>query len=161
MSPCCEGKTDEILDRLILSLWIPIWSNSQLILILSCLFFYFRTLAPTLGGSIYAWSIVHGVKIGFPFDMNLVFILFSFTYLISNIMCARLPESLNRQSVKEQVCLQDDEVPEPRKEPLEEPQRESHSELQLEPQREPHPGPQRELHPEPQREPHSETQDTQ
>ncbi|KAI0208997.1 hypothetical protein LSAT2_006341 [Lamellibrachia satsuma] len=58
----------------------------------------FRGLAPTVGGSIFAWSITSGVKIGFPFDVNLVFIIFGSVFLASNILCSLTPKRLNQQS---------------------------------------------------------------
>lgn len=57
----------------------------------------FRGLAPTVGGSLFAWSITSGVKIGFPFDVNLVFIIFGSVFLASNVLCSVTPQRLNHQ----------------------------------------------------------------
>lgn len=58
-------------------------------------------LAPTLGGSIFAWSITEGVDlVGFPFDLNLIFIIFGLAFYISNVLCALLPVSLDKQMKK-------------------------------------------------------------
>ncbi len=62
-----------------------------------CIYFS-RTLAPTVGGSIFAWSITDGQRIGFPFDVNLIFIIFGAVFLVANIICAVMPERLNRQN---------------------------------------------------------------
>ncbi len=60
-------------------------------------FFLFRALAPILGGSSFAWSITSGAKIGFPFDVNLVFIMFGLVYLINNFISVAIPKSLQNQ----------------------------------------------------------------
>ncbi|XP_046557694.1 protein ZINC INDUCED FACILITATOR-LIKE 1-like [Haliotis rubra] len=60
-----------------------------------------RTLAPTVGGSVYAWSISYGAEyLGPPFDHNLVFLIFGLVFAISIIQCLVLPESLNKQTKK-------------------------------------------------------------
>ena len=62
-----------------------------------------RMLAPTLGGSIFAWSIEHGKHIGFPFDVNLIFLIFSAVYFISNTLNAFVPARLDKQRKKDDV----------------------------------------------------------
>ncbi|XP_071094091.1 uncharacterized protein [Haliotis cracherodii] len=60
-----------------------------------------RTLAPTVGGSVYAWSISYGAEhLGPPFDHNLAFLIFGLVFSISVIECLMLPESLNKQTKK-------------------------------------------------------------
>ncbi|XP_067670679.1 uncharacterized protein [Haliotis asinina] len=60
-----------------------------------------RTLAPTVGGSVYAWSISYGAEyLGPPFDHNLAFLIFGLVFAISLIQCLLLPESLNKQTKK-------------------------------------------------------------
>ncbi|XP_065842032.1 uncharacterized protein [Oscarella lobularis] len=57
-----------------------------------------RTLAPSFGGSLFAWCISWGAKrIGFPFDYHLVFYLFSIVYLIALLLSVKLPNSLQKQ----------------------------------------------------------------
>lgn len=55
-------------------------------------------MAPTVGGSLFAWSLT--ANIGFPLDINLVFILFGFVFLMANILTVYIPERLNRQHSK-------------------------------------------------------------
>ena len=57
----------------------------------------FRTLGPTVGGSVFAWSIAHGRHIGFPFDVNLIFIIFALVFLASSILSVFMPKSLENQ----------------------------------------------------------------
>ncbi|XP_050408117.1 uncharacterized protein LOC126823364 [Patella vulgata] len=57
-----------------------------------------RTLAPTVGGSLFAWSVGYGSQhIGAPFDVNLSFIFFGLVFMLSCLMCIFLPKSLNKQ----------------------------------------------------------------
>ncbi|KAK6190747.1 hypothetical protein SNE40_002543 [Patella caerulea] len=57
-----------------------------------------RTLAPTVGGSLFAWSVGYGSQhIGAPFDVNLSFIFFGLVFMLSCLMCIFLPKSLNEQ----------------------------------------------------------------
>ncbi|XP_062597374.1 uncharacterized protein LOC134258806 [Saccostrea cucullata] len=54
-----------------------------------------RTLAPTIGGSIFAWSI--GNNLEAPFDVNLPFFIFGFILWLISIYSLFMPESLNRK----------------------------------------------------------------
>ncbi|XP_031560833.1 probable peptide/nitrate transporter At3g43790 [Actinia tenebrosa] len=56
----------------------------------------FRAFAPSVGGSLFAWSISSGYKIGFPFNMNLAFIFFGFVYLVASTLSCFLSDSLNK-----------------------------------------------------------------
>ena len=56
-------------------------------------------LAPTVGGSIFAWSIEHHRP--FPFDVNLIFIIFGAVYYVSNIVSAFIPSRLDKQCKKD------------------------------------------------------------
>ncbi|XP_064612549.1 uncharacterized protein LOC135476450 [Liolophura sinensis] len=60
-----------------------------------------RTMAPTIGGSVFAWSISYGTfHIGAPFDVYLSFLMFSVVFWLSTIYSIFTPECLNRQSKK-------------------------------------------------------------
>ncbi|XP_064646304.1 uncharacterized protein LOC135499473 [Lineus longissimus] len=54
-----------------------------------------RTLAPIVGGSIYAWSIT--ARLRYPFDVNCVFVLFGLCYAVTHIIVLFLPERLDKQ----------------------------------------------------------------
>ena len=60
-------------------------------------YFHFRTLGPTVGGSVFAWSLSHGRYIGFPFDVNLIFIMFALVFLASNVLTVFMPRTLEKQ----------------------------------------------------------------
>ena len=57
-------------------------------------FFLCRSLGPSVGGAIYAWSVSVGRNIGFPLDVNLVFIIFGFIYFMCNVLCAFMPRKV-------------------------------------------------------------------
>ncbi|XP_062597869.1 uncharacterized protein LOC134259279 [Saccostrea cucullata] len=54
-----------------------------------------RTLAPTIGGSVFAWSI--GNDLGAPFDVNISFFMFGFILWLTSVYSLFIPESLNRK----------------------------------------------------------------
>ncbi|XP_062610268.1 uncharacterized protein LOC134272049 [Saccostrea cucullata] len=54
-----------------------------------------RTLAPIIGGSIYAWSIANNLEA--PFDVNLSFFNFGFILWLISIYSLFMPESLSRK----------------------------------------------------------------
>ncbi|XP_062585104.1 uncharacterized protein LOC134246757 [Saccostrea cucullata] len=54
-----------------------------------------RTLAPTIGGSVFAWSI--GNDLGAPFDVNISFFMFEFILWLTSVYSLFIPESLNRK----------------------------------------------------------------
>ncbi|ESO95559.1 hypothetical protein LOTGIDRAFT_175151 [Lottia gigantea] len=54
-----------------------------------------RTLAPTIGGSMFAWSVSN--SLGPPFDVNLAFVLMGLVLTFSGIFSIMLPKSLNKQ----------------------------------------------------------------
>ncbi|VDI82976.1 Hypothetical predicted protein [Mytilus galloprovincialis] len=57
-----------------------------------------RTLAPTVGGSVFAWSISYGAKhLGPPFDVSLSFFFMSLCCFITIVSAVTLPERLTRQ----------------------------------------------------------------
>lgn len=57
-----------------------------------------RTLAPTVGGSIFAWSISYGAKhLGPPFDVSLSFFVMSLCTFITIVSAVTLPERLTQQ----------------------------------------------------------------
>ncbi|KAK3084415.1 hypothetical protein FSP39_013236 [Pinctada imbricata] len=57
-----------------------------------------RSLAPAIGGSVFAWSIGYGSpNIGPPFDVNLSFFMFGFILWLTGIYAIFLSESLNKQ----------------------------------------------------------------
>ncbi|XP_074642716.1 uncharacterized protein LOC141899965 isoform X2 [Tubulanus polymorphus] len=57
-----------------------------------------RAFAPTVGGSLFAWSITKGRQFGYPFDVNCVFIMFSLVYMVSLIVVLSIPNRLNFQN---------------------------------------------------------------
>ena len=59
----------------------------------------FRALGPTIGGAIFSWSITVGHRYGFPFDVNMVFVMFGFVFVIGNVLCSVMPERLNHKTV--------------------------------------------------------------
>ncbi|XP_046557359.1 protein ZINC INDUCED FACILITATOR-LIKE 1-like isoform X2 [Haliotis rubra] len=54
-----------------------------------------RTLAPAMGGSVFAWTVSRGS--GPPLDVSFAFFLFGVVFWITILMCLILPERLNRQ----------------------------------------------------------------
>ncbi|XP_065827373.1 uncharacterized protein [Oscarella lobularis] len=57
-----------------------------------------RAMAPSFGGSMFAWSISWGANhIGFPFDYHLVFYFFSIVYLTALLPSVNLPNSVQKQ----------------------------------------------------------------
>ena len=57
-----------------------------------------RAIAPVVFGSIYSASLSDAArKIGYPLDYHLVFLLFSIIFLVTVLMVACLPVSINRQ----------------------------------------------------------------
>ncbi|XP_022344919.2 uncharacterized protein LOC111137655 [Crassostrea virginica] len=56
-----------------------------------------RTLAPTIGGSVYAWSISN--DLGPPFDVNLAFFMFGLLLWGTSVYSIFTPESLNKKKV--------------------------------------------------------------
>ncbi|XP_071093267.1 uncharacterized protein [Haliotis cracherodii] len=56
-----------------------------------------RTLAPAMGGSVFAWTVSQGSEIGPPFDVSFAFFLFGLVFWLTILMCLVLPERLNRQ----------------------------------------------------------------
>ncbi|XP_065841418.1 uncharacterized protein [Oscarella lobularis] len=57
-----------------------------------------RMLAPSFGGSLFAWSIDRGAtRVGFPFDYHLAFYFFSIAYLAALLLSTNLPNSLQKQ----------------------------------------------------------------
>ncbi|XP_067685409.1 uncharacterized protein [Haliotis asinina] len=54
-----------------------------------------RTLAPAMGGSVFAWTVSRGS--GPPFDVSFAFFLFGVVFWVTILMCLMLPERLNRQ----------------------------------------------------------------
>lgn len=56
-----------------------------------------RTLAPTLGGAMFSWSLKACQKYGSPLDVNITFVFFGFVLFISSLQCLFLPEHLDHQ----------------------------------------------------------------
>ncbi|XP_065841582.1 uncharacterized protein [Oscarella lobularis] len=57
-----------------------------------------RTFSPSVGGSLFAWSIGWGEgHLGFPFGHHLVFYFFSIVYLVALLLSVNLPSSLQKQ----------------------------------------------------------------
>ncbi|XP_076434830.1 uncharacterized protein LOC143274788 [Babylonia areolata] len=56
-----------------------------------------RTLAPTVGGAMFSWSLRMNKVIGHPFDVNLTFAFFGFVLFLNSIHCVFLPEHLDHQ----------------------------------------------------------------
>ena len=59
-----------------------------------------RTIAPIFGGGLYSVSLTEKARaIGFPFDYNLIFIIFSVVYFAVIFMTACMPASLDHQKI--------------------------------------------------------------
>lgn len=57
-----------------------------------------RTLAPTIGGSVFAWSI--SSSLGPPFDVNIAFFMFGLILWGTSVYSIFIPESLNKKRVE-------------------------------------------------------------
>jgi len=64
-----------------------------------------RSLAPTLGGGLYTWSLTKGKDMGFPFDVNLVFLMFGLCYFFASVLVAQMPRHLDKQTKKDAVSV--------------------------------------------------------
>ena len=61
-----------------------------------------RCVSPVLSGVIFSLTLSETtLKIGFPLDYNFVFVMFSVTYLVSLLIVACLPKSINKQKIIE------------------------------------------------------------
>lgn len=56
-----------------------------------------RTCSPMFSGSIFAWSITVGVKIGFPFNEHLAFLSLGLILLFVLVLSTFIPDRVNRQ----------------------------------------------------------------
>ncbi|EDO39928.1 predicted protein [Nematostella vectensis] len=67
----------------------------------------FRALAPSASGSLFAWSISEGYKLGFPFNVNLAFIFLGLIRLLSVVFCCFLSQDLNKQKIRPKARTED------------------------------------------------------
>ena len=73
----------------------------------------FRTIAPIFAGSVFAASLSPStLAIGFPFNYNLIFVLFGVVFLSTVFLATCLPSSLNKQKIIEDATDDDDDDPE-------------------------------------------------
>ncbi|GFS02136.1 protein zinc INDUCED FACILITATOR-LIKE 1 [Elysia marginata] len=56
-----------------------------------------RTIAPTVAGSLFSWSVTYGPAIGIPFDTSFPFFILGLIFVISVIECLGLDPSLDQQ----------------------------------------------------------------
>ena len=64
----------------------------------------YRAVAPVVCGTFYSISLSESARnFGFPIDFHLVFVLLSLTFLVSVLMVACLPCSINHQKVVEDL----------------------------------------------------------
>lgn len=69
-----------------------------------------RTVAPIFAGSVFAASLSPAtLAIGFPFNYNLIFVLFGGVFLSTAFLATCLPASLNKQKIIEDTTNDDDE----------------------------------------------------
>ena len=74
----------------------------------------FRTIAPIFAGSVFAASLSPStLAIGFPFNYNLVFVLFGVVFLSTAFLAMCLPSSLNKQKIIEDANDNDDNDDDP------------------------------------------------
>ena len=59
--------------------------------------FTFRAVSPVVVGSIFAWSISEGLKLGFPLNVHFAFTLLSIGSVLAIATSCVLPEGLNRR----------------------------------------------------------------
>ena len=64
--------------------------------IATCIF-TFRAVSPVVVGSIFAWSISEGLKLGFPLNVHFAFTLLSVGSVLAIATSCVLPEGLNRR----------------------------------------------------------------
>ena len=70
----------------------------------------FRTIAPIFAGSVFAASLSPSMlAIGFPFNYNLIFVLFGVVFLSTVFLATCLPSSLNKQKIIEDATDDDDD----------------------------------------------------
>lgn len=70
----------------------------------------FRTIAPIFAGSVFAASLSPStLAIGFPFNYNLIFVLFGVVFLSTVFLATCLPSSLNKQKIIEDATDDDDD----------------------------------------------------
>ena len=63
-------------------------------------FFDNRTAAPLFSGGVFSASLSKATRaIGFPLDSHLVFLIFGVVFLLTVVIVASLPMSINRQKV--------------------------------------------------------------
>lgn len=68
-----------------------------------------RTVAPIFAGSVFAASLSPAtLAIGFPFNYNLIFVLFGCVFLSTAFLATCLPASLNKQKIIEDTINDDD-----------------------------------------------------
>lgn len=60
-------------------------------------YFVCRTIAPTLGGAMFSWSVKMSSVVGAPLDVSLTFVFFGFVLFISGLQCVFLPDHLDHQ----------------------------------------------------------------
>ena len=73
----------------------------------------FRTIAPIFAGSVFAASLSPStLAIGFPFNYNLIFVLFGVVFLSTVFLATCLPSSLNKQKIIEDATDDDEDDPE-------------------------------------------------
>ncbi len=61
-----------------------------------------RTVSPLVAGGLFSVSLSDEAQtFGYPVDYHLIFLMFGGIYLLTNILTAMLPESINRQKVVE------------------------------------------------------------
>ena len=64
----------------------------------------YRTVAPILSGSVFAGSLSSAtLAIGFPFNYNLIFVLFGIVFLSTVVMATCLPSTINKQKIIEDI----------------------------------------------------------
>ena len=70
--------------------------------------YLFRTIAPIFAGSVFAGSLSSAtLQIGFPFNYNLIFVIFGTVFLSTVVMATCLPSSINKQKVIEDVDVEE------------------------------------------------------
>ena len=86
---------------------LPSWQIHILLAILSlpsC-----RTIAPIFAGSVFAASLSPAtLAIGFPFNYNLIFVLFGGVFLSTAFLAMCVPASLNKQKIIEDTTNDDE-----------------------------------------------------
>ncbi|XP_041350173.1 protein ZINC INDUCED FACILITATOR-LIKE 1-like isoform X2 [Gigantopelta aegis] len=56
-----------------------------------------RTMAPTVAGSLYSWSVSYGIHLGAPFDISCSFVVIGVIVMFSIIQGVFLPQNLDKQ----------------------------------------------------------------